>query len=230
MVITFDLSSTIPEGTAIKNAILAIFFTSGTIGDKYSTAYRLTKEWDESAVSWMNAAANVSWLTPGGEYSEENVSRTDYVPDSSWEHYEVTAIVQKFANGIANYGFVIESDPTNGNKRRCYYSSEFAVLDSLRPKLTITYISNAIINSTQYKNLLEGILLRNSGSGIRLFVPFEKQYRISLFNARGEIIEAVYGYKSQWCQLKAALPSNGVYFMQIYMDSKTVTWKVTLLK
>ena len=230
MVIKYDLSSEIPEGADIKKAVLSIFFTSGTIGDKYSTAYRLTKVWDESTVSWMNSAAGVSWMTPGGDYSEEKVSRADYAPDSSWEHYDVTDIVQQFTNGIPNYGFIIESDPANGNKRRCYCSSDITVLESLRPKLTITYTSNAIITSTQYKDLLEGILLRNDGSGIRLFVPFEKHYRISLFNARGEIIEAVYGCTSQWCQLKAAQPSNGVYFMQIYMAGKTVTWKVTLLK
>lgn len=230
MAIKFDLFSEIPEDADIKEAILSFFFTSGTIGDKYSTAYRLTKEWDESKVSWMNATADISWMIPGGEYSEEKVSRTDYVPDSSWENYEVTDIVQQFTNGIVNYGFIIESDPANGNKRRCYCSSEFTVLDSLRPKLTITYTSNAIITSTQYKNLLEGILLRKQGSVIRFFVPFEKHYRISLFNAEGKIIEAVYGCKSRWYQLKAAMPPNGIYFLQVYMDGKTATCKVILIK
>ncbi len=220
----------IPEDAEIKKAVLSIFFTTGTIGNKFTTAYRLTKEWDESTVTWMNAGSNVSWTTPGGDYSEEYASKTDYAPDSSWENYDVTDIVQQFIHDTPNYGFLIISDLANGNTHRFYYASEYLVLDSLRPKLTITYTSNAIITSTPCKNLFKGILLRKDGSTVRLFIPFEKQYQLSLFNSGGKIIETVSGCKSRWYQLQAAVPSSGIYFMQVHMDGKTAAAKLILMK
>jgi hypothetical protein len=230
VVIKFDLSSAIPEDAEIKEAVLSFFFTTGTIGNKYTTAYRLIREWDVSTVTWMNAGSNVPWTLPGGDYSEENAAKTDYVPDSSWEHYDVTDIVQLFIHGTANYGFLIEADPASGNKNRSYCASEYMDSDSLRPKLTITYTSNAIITSTPCKNLFKGILLRKNGSTVRLFIPFEKQYQLSLFNSGGKIIETVSGSKSRWYQLQAATPSSGIYFMQLCMDGKTVGGKVILMK
>ena len=177
----------------------------------------------------MNAGTAVLWAMPGGDYSEEKVSRTDYVPDSSWEHYEVTGIVRQLTSGTANYGFIIESDPANGNKRRCYCSSEFMVLDSLRPKLTIVYTSNAINTPKQYKEISESILLRSHGSVIKLYIPFEKHFRLSLFNAKGKILETVYGCKGGWYQLKAVIPSNGVYLIQVNKEGKTISRKLTLI-
>lgn len=231
VVIRFALSSEIPKNADIKKAVCSIFFTGVTIGNKYTTSYRLTKEWDESEVTWMNATSDVPWITPGGDYSEVNTSKIDYVPDSSWENYDVTNIVRQFTSGTPNYGFLIASDRANGNKHRSYYSSEFTKVDSLRPKLTIIHTSTAINTFTQHKNLLrKSILLCKKGSVIKLFVPFEKHYRLSLFNPGGKVIETIYGSNSRWYQLKATIPSNGIYFMQIHIDGKTASWKVILMK
>ncbi len=230
MVIKFDITTHIPKDAEIKEAVLSFFFTSGSIGDKYTTVYRLIKEWDVSTVTWLDAGSNVPWIAPGGDYSVENSFKTDYAPDSSWEHYNVTNIVRFFTHGASNYGFIIQPDHANGNKNRQYCASEYSDPDSLRPKLTITYTSSSINNLTQYPNLLKGIKLQTAGSAIQLFVPFEKPYQLSLLNSGGRIIESLSGSSRQWYQLKTAELSNGVYFVQVHMDNKTAVGKVFLLR
>ncbi len=230
MVIQCDVASHIPGDAESKEAVLSIFFTSGSIGNKYTTVYRLKSEWDVSTVTWMDAASNVPWSAPGGDYSVENSFKTDYAPDSSWEHYDVTNIVRLFTHAETNYGFIIQPDHASGNKDRQYCASEYSDPDSLRPKLTVTYSSSSINNLTQYPNLLKGIKLQTAGSAIQLFVPFEKPYQLSLLNSGGRIIESFSGSSRQWYQLKTAELSNGIYFVQVRMDNKTAVGKVFLLK
>jgi len=225
VVIKFDLSSVIPENVSITKAVLSLFFTTGTIGNKYSTAYRLTKEWDVSAVTWMDAAENTPWNTPGGDYTPVNASKIDYAPDSTWEEYDVTDILRQFIHGTPNYGLIIMSDPANGNKDRPYYSSDYTGADSLRPKLTITYSTTAI-TSPKHKDLLTGVLLQKNGPAARLFVPFEKQYRISLFNARGTSVGAVSGNTSGWYRLQTASLPGGIYIIRVITDNTTAVGKV----
>ena len=229
-VIKFDLSTEIPPDADIKNALLSIFFSTGTEGDTITTAYRLIKEWDELGASWMNAAEDIPWTNVGGDYTAEDSTNTGYVPPSYWEHYDVTNIVQKFIDGTTNYGFIIASDLAEGNTHRDYCSSEYTSGDSLRPKLTVTYTSNAIIPDLHSQDVGNGLRLCKNGSGIKLYVPFSGHYKISLYNVNGRKIETVSGYKKQWYQLTENRPSNGVYIINTILNGKSYTWNVLLAK
>ncbi len=228
VVIRFDFSSEIPQNVDIKKAVCSIFFIGGSVGDKYTTAYPLIKEWDESKVSWVDAGTDALWSTPGGDYSDSKASKVDYVPDSTWEHYDVSEFVQKFTHGIPNHGFIIASDQTNGNTGRVYCSSEFSDTDSLRPKLTVTYSSSGISSFIQGQNLLDGIKLKIVGNKLSLFVPFEKSYQVSLLNSSGKLVGTVYGNSRQWYKVTPATISNGVYFVHVRMDNQSFAGKVIL--
>lgn len=230
MVIKFDLSPEIPANADIKNAVLSIFFATGTEGDTISTACRLIKEWDESTVTWMSADSGVAWDSVGGDYSAENAAQTGYAPVSSWEDYEVTDIVQQFIDDTPNYGFLIISDLTVGNTHRDYCSSEYTDADSLRPKLTITYTSSGIIPGLHSPDIFNGLLLCKNSSGIKLFIPFTGHYNLSLYNLKGKKIETICGYNEQWYQLKGGAPSNGVYIIQIYRDGKATTRSLLIVE
>lgn len=228
-VIKFDLSSEIPQNTDIKNAVLSIFFSSGTEGDTITTAYRLIKEWDESGVSWMNAASGVAWNSVGGDYTAEDSAYTGYAPLSSWEHYDVTSIVRKFTDGTSNYGFLIIPDLAAGNTHRDYCSSEYADADSLRPKLTVTYTSNAVIPVFHSQGFGNGLRLYKNGSGIRLYIPFSGHYSISLYNVNGKKIETINSSQKQWYQLSDKKLCKGIYIIKITSGDKAYTVSLILV-
>ena len=189
------------------------------MGLDFTYAHRITKEWDESTVTWLQTATNASWDNAGGDYTDENMATTSYAPESSWEDYDVTEIVKLFMDNTPNYGFCIVSDMADNHTGRNYISSENTDLDSLRPKLTVTYTSNAIIIPDLHsQGMSNGLRLCKSCSGIKLYVPFSGHYTISLYNVNGKKIETVCGYRKQWYQLTETKPSNGVYIIHMVIN------------
>ena len=211
MVIRFDLS-VLPSNADIKKAVLSLYFSGGSEGDSLTVAHRLIKEWNEHTVTWMQADTGAPWDLVGGDYTLEDSAQTTFANDSTWENYDVTGIVKKFIDGTPNYGFIVVPDLAEGNTSRDYYSTAFEDIDSLKPKLTVTYTSNAISTPNKSRYLLQGVLLYKDGSVIRLFVPFEKQYRITIYNSKGRVIENINGCESRWYRLNAKMSSHGIYF------------------
>ncbi len=215
----------------VKEAVLSIFFRYGTVGLEYTTAYRLIKEWDVTTVTWLKAGSG-AWDNAGGDYTEENKAVTGYAPEMSWEQYTVTEIVKQFLGDKLNCGFLIIPDLDDNNTGRNYISSDNTELDSLRPRLTVTYESTAIKYNNQVLDGLKDVVLNKTGSSVKLFVPFATEYSISLYGISGEVIKSIDGYGTRWHTLSISSESlpSGVYIINIHSGRKNLSGKYSHIK
>lgn len=215
----------LPDDADITKVVLSIYFRHGTVGIQYTTAHRLERDWDASAVTWLKADGNADWTSDGGDYSDENKVTLEYAGASSWEEYDVTDIVKEFVAGTPNYGFFIIPDEADGNTGRNYISSDNTDSDSLRPKLTITYESTAIHHNTIGTAGMQNIIVNKSGPVVKLFVPFENSYQIVFYNASGSTVKEIQSRGEQWYSITNESLSKGLYFVRILSDGKKLTGK-----
>lgn len=207
--ISFELPEAI-SGTTIKSAKLSIYFQGGTPAD-FSTAFRLTQDWVEDELTWFNASSSETWATPWDDPQDPNVVGKDIPPtgmidatDSArtitskegnvWEEYDVTKIIQKYADGTPNYGFLLRNDDYGGNTSRLYFSSEYEDDLTLRPKLEIVYEtdenSNTKISKLSSLNIIEKI---QSTSQILYSLDFIEKYEITLSTITGKTLKRFSG-------------------------------------
>ncbi len=205
--------------------MLAIYFRHGTAGTQYTTAHWLITDWDVSTLTWLKANGGADWTNAGGDYSEENKTTVEYTGTSSWEEYDVTEIVRKFAGGTPNYGFFIIPDESDGNTGRNYISSDNTESVSLRPKLTITYETTAIINSINDVVGKQNLKVKRNGLVVKLFVPFEDSYQIVLIDAFGRAIEVIKGNGKKWHAINSESLSMGLYFVNVISGTEKLTGK-----
>jgi hypothetical protein len=148
--VKFDLSS-IPAGSAIVSAKLQLYLrgvSAGVFGT-FVYVYRVTHDWVEgdgtNGVTWNDAnyvAASPGSSTPwtaGGEWTTEDAASLEIIYSGGWiAPWDVTGIVQDWACGARNYGFMIRYPVgEEGNDIRfVYFDSKEAEND---PILTVTF-------------------------------------------------------------------------------------------
>ena len=153
MVIKFDLN-TIPNNVTVTKATLSMYpyekFMDGENGPK--SVFRITKEWDESSVTWKSP-----WTTSGGDYDTVALSSNTNSSYNVWEDYDLTTAVKNIVEaGGDNYGFIFIFDSMTPPKGAAIYSSE-ASDAALRPKLTVEYTSSVkVISIPTVTNLPTG--------------------------------------------------------------------------
>ncbi|NLE76838.1 MAG: DNRLRE domain-containing protein, partial [Chloroflexi bacterium] len=138
MLVDFDFAGYMPEGAVVLEATL----TLSTIGStnphwqevKVAPA---TAPWDFASVTWNQAALDVPWATPGGDYGDAVASALVETPGAY--RWDVTDIVKSWANGShPKYGFVLFSDTQRGAVEWRYVASE-ALSVAQRPLLEVQY-------------------------------------------------------------------------------------------
>jgi len=132
-VVQFNLPA-LSADAVITNATLKLFadanlYPTGNPTGQSMEVYRLTRPWVETRVSWTNAARNVPWTTPGGDYvgttglpnQKPYASNSTVVPDNYTNlspvelDWNVTGLVQEWYAGThPNYGLLLLSYPDNG--------------------------------------------------------------------------------------------------------------------
>jgi hypothetical protein len=153
--VRFDLSD-LPTDATITSASLSLWHPDTTSAALTVNAHRLTSPWQEGSgkdtctgdgSTWYELDGGVKWGQDGGDF-DASVAASLAVPSgqtASWHAYNLTALVQGWARGdYANDGVLLRaSDETIvGGKYLDYYTSDFGVAPTLRPKLTITYAEN----------------------------------------------------------------------------------------
>lgn len=153
--VRFDLSD-LPTDATITSATLSLWHPDTTGATLTVNAHRLTSPWQEGTgkdtctgdgATWYELDGGVKWGQDGGDF-DPSVAASLAVPSgqaASWHAYVLTAVVQGWARGdYANDGVLLRaSDETIvGGKYLDYYTSDFGVAPTLRPKLTITYAEN----------------------------------------------------------------------------------------
>lgn len=127
---------TIPESAVITSAVFTIV-SYGVPSNQTVSVHRITKAWDELGVTWNNFMPG-----PGDPPSYDPAPFASFSTAINGPHaVDVTALVQAWVNGTApNYGVLLEQGLTPGS---LFVSSEFLANPALRPKLEISYTTNA---------------------------------------------------------------------------------------
>lgn len=150
LLVRFDLSqlNSLPPGSTIDVAVLSLWCTSQSNTSPIEVnSYRLLKSWREMEATWNQARAGVPWGQPGafqiGVDRAAQTATTGILDRTDmWLHLDWTFLVQQWeANPSINHGAVI-SGTGWANVTYTFASSENA-LQSIRPRLTITYTAPA---------------------------------------------------------------------------------------
>ena len=140
-------TSTIPAGSTITSAVLALTVRTGlgTAGStRPVTVYRLTLPFEETEATWMNREAGVAWPAPGGALggSYGTVAVTNVA--GARVNFNLTTLVQQTIDGGfgARQTRIALVDVGGGGDAKIsyreYHSSEVST-SSFRPQLTIVY-------------------------------------------------------------------------------------------
>lgn len=138
----WDLNS-IPPGSIIESAALALDVTNNSAGQSYEF-YELKRPWVEGEASWSESAVGQSWEVAGANGSGDRgatvlgsivgvngINTISLVP-------EAVAVVQAWVDSpSANYGFILQDYLRADNKMAI--SSREKSAPAVRPKLTVTY-------------------------------------------------------------------------------------------
>lgn len=140
----------IPPGATITSATLTLTFSDPGAAGAPFTIHQMLKPWIEGQVTWTQLSSGVAFgngpfvrtagpvLNPGGgapgvDYvSTPMVSKAVSVTGTA--EFDVSSVVQAWANGQPNYGLYIRYMNTNG----AIYHSDDATTLSNRPLLTVT--------------------------------------------------------------------------------------------
>jgi hypothetical protein len=125
----------VPSGSSIASATLTLN-TEGTSALRMAIR-RMLMDWTESS-TWTSTGTGVQ----GNDVEAQVASLAQFTPSTAGPiTIDVTVAVQAWADGAANYGFLLCADET-GSDNWTFTSSEGATVAN-RPKLTVTYGAQA---------------------------------------------------------------------------------------
>lgn len=130
--IQFNLSS-VPVNARIVDADLLLYqyFTFGG-SDFTIELLKINNSWDESTISWD--------LQPTRS-SDPIITSSISAGATTWNSWDIDDLVQGWLDGgIANYGANLkDTHETSGNTMAYFYTSDYTIDTTKRPKLVISY-------------------------------------------------------------------------------------------
>ena len=152
----------VPNGATITSATLSLYEYSGPDGVFQAT--RLLRNWTETGATWNTTGTGTAWTVAGaggagtdvmssadGQGSIANATTNNCgsapFPAVCWLNIDVTAGVQAFSSGTANFGWLITQVSSSAPAQyKDFNAKDNNNFPALRPQLTITYQSNATHN------------------------------------------------------------------------------------
>jgi RHS repeat-associated protein len=149
--LAFDLRD-LPPTANVTAARLSLWrpFNAGFSGAVVDV-HRVTGAWDEGTgissctgdgATWQETQAGIPWSADGGDYDPAVVRTVTTSSSGDWDNYFIEGLVAQWVRGdVPNHGVVLKlRDETQAAGRRFrYYSDDFAVAPTLRPKLYLVY-------------------------------------------------------------------------------------------
>jgi len=119
----FDLSPVVlPKGQRLRSATLRLVASTGFGANPQGQpmeVWRVTRPWMESRVTWLQAADNTPWSSPGGDFS--GLGERPYAVNASQPGnggpvvWDLTELVDLWLDGVLpNHGLLLKSSPPNG--------------------------------------------------------------------------------------------------------------------
>lgn len=253
-VVAFDLPAEVLGKTIVQARVgFYCWYVNGWQADQYLDLYRVTESWEEGTAdgsyqagcaSWNvrgNASGeDVAWSVPGGTHAPELLSRS-LIPNAAYyPEFNITGLVQEWANGSDNdFGVILKTDSPVVTGIKASEYSEYG-----RPYLAITYA--AASSASPVAGSACGLeLLPNRPNPARLATTLQFQVasachlELGIFALDGRKVATLLngpvttGFHSvDWPGTDdrgTALPS-GIYFARLRSDGAGVTRKILLTR
>ncbi len=143
--VEFDLAR-IPNGAVILEAKMRVFGHSiWGDGDYDLQAFGVRRAWDELQANWLYAMTGRTWAREGaqglGTDRDTFGPIAEFYSTARYQYYEwdLTDLVQEWANGRANYGVLIMGTGGQMFGQMGVYSREYSE-EQMRPLLTVRYV------------------------------------------------------------------------------------------
>ena len=143
-ILKFPLRSVISQESAINSAKLTTYVKDDPPGPPIAvSAHRIKQPWKQDAVTWTQRTSSEPWTDNGGTFflaaSDPSVTVGDTIGEETWT---VTDIVKKWVNKPdvnPNDGVLLR--PTSTGSTLVNFASEEALIESRKPKLSVTFVS-----------------------------------------------------------------------------------------
>lgn len=217
-IIDFSLTS-LPTGAIITSSTLSLYYenSAGSPSGRTVWVYPIIGagvNWVQAQATWNVYSTGNNWGTAGGDYSTTNGASTT-VPSSTnvWMNWTVTSLVSSFwSNGTTTH-FLLK-DGTEGNnpaKQELFWSSDYAVDTTKRPKLVINYIDTFYVKTYLHTGIssvkLNGTSISSNGT--------ETGYNISTTSIINATAYASAGYVFYYFDNNGVIDVNNPYYFQL---------------
>ena len=138
-ILQFGLTA-IPSGAVIDDAALSLYLSVGSANSPIAEVHAVTATWDELQVTWNNRLTATAWTSQGGDFDPHIVDQISVTSTLGWRTWNVTQLVDLWYRGrLANRGLILAGPTTGPNFDKTFWTSDYAVDPSLRPKLEVRY-------------------------------------------------------------------------------------------
>src|SRR5205807_1210900 len=135
----FDLSWH-PAGSVIGDAPLNLYQTSGVGPTVTGYAVQVTSSWNEAQATWNNRMTGTPWGTAGGDINIHVIGQVSLDNTAGWRSWNVTQLVDLWYRGrLPNNGLMLAAISTGANADKTFFSSDYAVDSTRRPRLDLSY-------------------------------------------------------------------------------------------
>ena len=147
ILVKVDTESYIPANAVIQSARLYLVLKSADSAEQRPlTAYRVTKSFTKTGASWHYFRDGEAWTTSGGDVDGSFGTTTVGGGPGTTYTFELTDLVQRSVNGEFGSRWtrveLIDTGSVSDGSYKAFHSTR-AVTASLRPRLVVTYTSNA---------------------------------------------------------------------------------------
>ena len=103
-------------------------------------AYNMSNFWQSNAATWITRVATTAWTTAGGDAAGTATGTAALTAASTTAKFNITADVQGWYNGNANYGTLIKDQATNDSFTTVFGAK--AASNATSPELDVTFVQN----------------------------------------------------------------------------------------
>ncbi len=138
-ILQFSLSA-IPAGALIDDAKLSLYMSGAAANSPVAEVHSVTAAWNEGQVTWNNRLTATPWGSAGGDFVAHVVDQLSLNASLGWKTWNVTQLVDLWYRGrLSSNGLILTGPTTGPNFDKTFWSSDYAVDPSLRPKLEVRY-------------------------------------------------------------------------------------------